>query len=352
MRLTISRLTLLVGALFSAFWVSGLAAQSIGTARVIKPSAYVRVSPSADSTRVTVLTAGSEVEVVAIEDAWVKVTVPGDMPGISKKGYLSKATVELTLAPKAKDSSPPTSDDRQGLRPETARETASDGCPAKPVLASDDDRPVIAILDFDHTSRLVPWWYSSWDVGRGIAALLVTELVNGRAYRVLERAQLAAIFGEQGLANSSRADPNAKMMACLRRVAGAGYLGFGTVTEFGGLQEQGGFWRSLGSKLPLPTQIWHEKRKAKVALNVRLVDTSTAQVSASVNGEGASQKSGVIIAGISVGQVTATNMDSSEFRSSLLGEATDKAVQQTARQLADRRASLGESAGRTAPEGR
>ena len=63
----------------------------------------------------------------------------------------------------------------------------------------------IAILDFEYATVYSDVGYifgSNVDVGKGIADLLVTKLVQGGQYSVIERKQLDKIMAEQNLGAS------------------------------------------------------------------------------------------------------------------------------------------------------
>src|SRR5262245_47281031 len=53
-------------------------------------------------------------------------------------------------------------------------------------VAAQASRPTVAILDLDF-GTVQRWWENDWDIGKGIADLIVDELVNDGAYRVIER---------------------------------------------------------------------------------------------------------------------------------------------------------------------
>ena len=63
--------------------------------------------------------------------------------------------------------------------------------------------------------------------------MIVDELVNDGSFRVIERKRLDAMLAEQNFSNSERADPSAKTLAQLGKVLGVKYLVVGSVTKFG-----------------------------------------------------------------------------------------------------------------------
>src|SRR4029450_3522196 len=75
------------------------------------------------------------------------------------------------------------------------------------------------------------WWSGNWDIGKGVADLIVDGLVEDGSYRVIERKRLDAILAEQNFSNSDRADPTAAKVAKLGKALGVKYLLVGLVTK-------------------------------------------------------------------------------------------------------------------------
>jgi len=204
-------------------------------------------------------------------------------------------------------------------------------------VAAQSKRPTVALLDFDF-GTVQQWWSGNWDIGKGIADLLVDELVNDGTYRVIERKRLDAILAEQNFSNSERADPSAATVAKLGKVLGVKYLIVGSITKFGLEQKKqgiggGGFGHGgfgLGN-------IGREKGKANVAVPARMVDVTSAEIMASAKGEGVSSRSGLLLGGGAGGGGGAgfggIEMTSSDYQDTILGEATETAVKQVAEKL-------------------
>ena len=203
-----------------------------------------------------------------------------------------------------------------------------------PVTAQ-SNRPTIAILNFEF-GTVQRWWDGNQDIGAGISDLLVDELVNDGSFRIIERKQLDAILAEQDLAQSERADPSAKTLVQIGKLLGARYVVTGSVTKFGTEQSKksvsGGGW---GSRYGVGS-VGTSKGKANVAIAARIIDTTTGEIMASAKGEGTSKRSGLLLAGAGgggVGGMGRIEFGSSDFRSTILGEATDEAIKQTAARL-------------------
>src|SRR6187431_1274218 len=99
-------------------------------------------------------------------------------------------------------------------------------------VSAQSKRPTVALLDFDY-GTVQQWWSGNWDIGKGVADLLVDELVNDGSFRVIERKRLDAILAEQNFSNSERADPDAASVAKIGKALGVKYLLVGSITKFG-----------------------------------------------------------------------------------------------------------------------
>ena len=210
--------------------------------------------------------------------------------------------------------------------------------------AAQAGRPAVALLDFDYAS-LNAWW-GNQDIGKGIADLLVDGLVEDGSYRVIERKRLDAILAEQNFSNSDRADPGAAKTAQIGKALGVKYLIVGSITKFGTEKKDvgigGGGWGGGGFGLG---KIGTTEGKATVALALRIIDTSTGEIMASAKGQGTSKRSGLLLGGgggnwhgAGVGEI---NMGSSEYRETILGEATEIAVKDVSGKLINAKGRLG-----------
>lgn len=192
-------------------------------------------------------------------------------------------------------------------------------------------RKRIAVLDFDYAtvrSYVSDIWGSDQDIGKGIADMLVTQLVRNGTYSVVERKQLDRILSEQNFQQSGRAD--ASTAAQLGRILGVDAIIIGSITQFGRDDKKlgvGGGVRVGGVGIG---GIGRRSAKAIVGIDARIVDIRTAEILGVATGFGESKRSGAtLIGGASVGGVAAGgafDMSSSNFQSTILGEATRLAV--------------------------
>ncbi|HJQ66832.1 MAG TPA: CsgG/HfaB family protein, partial [Gemmatimonadales bacterium] len=102
------------------------------------------------------------------------------------------------------------------------------------LAAQAPNRRRVAVLDFDYAT-VHQWVYdmfgSDVDIGKGIADMLVTNLVRNGTYSVIERKQLDRVLQEQNFQQSGRADPSSAVQ--LARLLGVDAIIIGSITQFG-----------------------------------------------------------------------------------------------------------------------
>ena len=212
-----------------------------------------------------------------------------------------------------------------------------------PALAQ-SSRPTVAVLDLDF-GAVQQWWSGNWDIGKGIADLIVDGLVEDGSYRIIERKRLDAILAEQNFSNSDRADPSAASVAKIGKALGVKYLLVGSITKFGtekkGMGVGGGGFGRIGGAIG---SVGTQKGKANVAITVRMIDSATGEIMASAKGDGVSQRSGLMLGGGGAGSGGAGaggfSMTSSDYRDTILGEATEAAVKMVVEKLVAAKARL------------
>jgi curli biogenesis system outer membrane secretion channel CsgG len=193
----------------------------------------------------------------------------------------------------------------------------------------------VALMDFEFGS-VQQWWSGNWDIGKGIADMIVTDLVKDGTYSVIERKQLNTILAEQNFSNSDRA--NATSAAKIGKVLGINAIVVGSITQFGmedksmNLGGLGGGWGGWGAG-----KVGTKKGKATVAVDARLIDVNTGEIVATATGKGTSSRSGLLLGGGGGGSggygAGGIDMGSSNFQETILGEATRAAVTDLVAQL-------------------
>jgi len=176
-------------------------------------------------------------------------------------------------------------------------------------------KPLVAVTDFDFGTVGYHWW-GNYDIGKGMADQVMSELLEDGTFRVVERKKLDTILAEQDFAHSDRADPGAAKLSKLGKVLGVRYIITGSITKFGGEDKgKGGSLHGI--------HVGVGKAKTEVSLTARLVDTTTGEVLLAAKGEGVSKKGG----GFSFGKsgVGSYGQDTTDFKASAIGEAQEAA---------------------------
>lgn len=121
--------------------------------------------------------------------------------------------------------------------------------------------------------------YGNWDIGGGIAAMLTTALQQSGRFIVVERANLDGILTEKEL--SGQGLTGGTSGAGVGNIIGANLMVLGAVTEFGTKDKGGGFSVGAGGGAVgnlLGSALSHQKQSGAVAIDLRIVDTTTTQV--------------------------------------------------------------------------
>lgn len=170
----------------------------------------------------------------------------------------------------------------------------------------------VAVMDFEDKTG-----HGAWHIGSGMADMLTTALVKSGRFVVIEREQLKKVMQEQALGMTGAV--TAGTAAQVARLLGVELIITGSVNEFGEKESHigGGMGRRLGGL----GGVGVETKTARVGLDVRLVNSSTAEI---VTAEGITEeesKKGVDIAHDDFVFSTGANFDNT-----LAGKATRKAV--------------------------
>lgn len=198
------------------------------------------------------------------------------------------------------------------------------------VSAQDADQPPtvkkrVAVVDFEF-GAVQSWWGGEWNIGKGIADLLISQLVNNGAFSIVERRALDKVLQEQQMSNSDRFDAGSATK--IGKILGVDAILMGSVTQFGFEDKKVGVGGAiLNSFLSGAIGGFSKKNtKAIVIVDARIVDTSTGEILAVATGKGESKRgsfTGFGAAGSSGGAAGAIiDMGSSNFQNTIIGEAT------------------------------
>ena len=130
------------------------------------------------------------------------------------------------------------------------------------------------------------------NIGQGVADMLVTKLVESQQYLVVERNELDEILKEQGLGQSGLVTQQSA--AKVGQLLGVEMIVTGSVSEFGEKKSKvgGGIGSFGGFNIGVAT------KTARVAVDIRLVNTSTGEIIAAKSADGEDSSTGLDNVGI------------------------------------------------------
>lgn len=177
--------------------------------------------------------------------------------------------------------------------------------------------PVVAVTNFENRSGFT----GQWNLGSGMADLLVAELMDSGKFTVLERQQLGGVIGEIGLQEQPLFRREGRVDS--GRLKNARYQIRGTITDFSQVSG-GGFWvrlrrfffRSSGAT-------------ARVSIVMTVVEVESGQILASV------RSTATASARSAYGAASYNGVDfgGDTFSKTPLGTATTEAIRSGVRKL-------------------
>ena len=142
--------------------------------------------------------------------------------------------------------------------------------------AQAQDKVRVAVLDFSNNSTW-SWWGDG--LGSAAAAELTTQLVKTGRFTVVERAHLTTVLAEQNLGQTGMV--TAATAAKIGKILGVQFLMAGAITQFSIERTTAGY-RGIGGSLST----------AESMLDVRLINTDTAEVMVVAEGKGTKRMGG------------------------------------------------------------
>ncbi len=131
----------------------------------------------------------------------------------------------------------------------------------------------VAVSQFGTTDRFASV-YGGWNIGGGLAAQLVTSLIDSARVIVVERAILSKVLMEQELGAAQMSSPFTQIPA--GQLLGVDYLIVGEVTEFEERQMGGG--GALAVMKGFGPKISGDFVAAHVGVDLRVIDTRTGEI--------------------------------------------------------------------------
>ncbi len=186
----------------------------------------------------------------------------------------------------------------------------------------------VAVFEFeDKTDHRWRWW-TGQSVGRGMADMLITELVKSGKYRVIERTALDKVMQEQQLGMTGAVTPQSA--AKVGQLLGAEVVIVGAVTEFGHKRSTiGGRLKKKGFGLGLQTS------SASVGIDVRFTNASTGEIIAAETVRKEKSKKG-----LAVDTQQFSFKDRNAFDESLVGKAAREAVEEIIKKIDNQMANV------------
>ncbi len=132
------------------------------------------------------------------------------------------------------------------------------------------EKPRIGVLRFTNTVAGTNYWSWNTTVAKELQDMLIAEMVNTRAFHVLERKEINAVFTEQELSESGKLSEKTRIK--LGKIKGAQYLIAGTVSAF---EKSGGKRGKIRFK---GISLGGKKTKIYIAVDVKVIDTTTGEV--------------------------------------------------------------------------
>ncbi|MCB1036897.1 MAG: penicillin-binding protein activator LpoB [Acidobacteria bacterium] len=146
------------------------------------------------------------------------------------------------------------------------------------------EKPVLGVAEFRNTASGVYWWGGG--VGWELSGMLANELAATNSFTVVERSKLEHVLQEQNLADYGRVAKGTG--AQIGKLTGAQYLVLGTVTAFErDVASTGG---GIGFR---GIRVGGKKEDAYLAVDLRVVDTTTGEIKYVRTVEGRAASKGV-----------------------------------------------------------
>lgn len=179
-------------------------------------------------------------------------------------------------------------------------------------------KPVVAVMDFENKAS----FSGQWNLGQGMAELLVAHLMETERLVVIERRHIGDVVSELDRQGNPLFRPEGK--AERGRLINAQYLIRGAVTDFTVVGDASG-WFGVRDK----AGIKGSGQRARVALVITVSDVASGEVLASVQSSGDASAGGL---GASVNYRQLSFGGEAFFRTPL-GKATERAMERAVKRI-------------------
>jgi curli biogenesis system outer membrane secretion channel CsgG len=228
-----------------------------------------------------------------------------------------------------------------------AAEAKGPDCPAPAAVsaATGAAKRRLAVKPFDYSAvktQVTAIFNNDMNIGEGIRAMLTVKMAQSGSVVLLEREKLNAVMAEQDFGATNRVKQGTK--AKIGGITGADAMLFGDIVIFGrdDTAKKNGAAGILGG---LPGRVggtlgnFKKNEKAVVAINLRIVDAETGDIITATEARGESSRTSTNWGGMAAGWKYGTggagagagsSMTSSNFAATIIGEATQDAVNKIA----------------------
>jgi len=191
-------------------------------------------------------------------------------------------------------------------------------------------RMTVDAFDYSTVRTWVNYWFhNDVNIGEGIRALLTTRMADSKSITLLEREKIQKIMKEQDFNASNRVKKGTG--AKIGQLTGADAMLYGNIVIFGrddssSTNKLGALGRQFGIRGADSMKV----DKAVVGITLRIVDGENGEVITTAEARGESSRKSVDVGGaLGVKGVIlggSTDMKSSNFQQTIIGEATTNAV--------------------------
>ena len=270
---------------------------------------------------------------------------PADLLKLQKAG-ISERVIDVMADPASGGAEPAAltasaaASARRAVRPASTAAVAETGGAATafpPDLAdvSSLKKRRLAVRPFDYstvTNWVNYWFNNNVNIGEGIRAMLTVRMAQSKNITLLERTNIKDVINEQDLGASNRVKKGTN--ARIGQLSGADAMLYGDIVIFG--RDDATKRKSVGAIIgrfsPVAGAVatMNKEEKAVVGINLRLVDAETGEVIETAEARGESSRKSkdyaaiLGVKGVVVGG--ASDMTSSNFAQTIIGEATSNAV--------------------------